>query len=78
MASHAVRARKAEAALEGRPLDSAAIAMAAALVVEEASPADDAYATAWYRRQVAAIDLAPACRLIGESHDQGCRPVHLE
>jgi xanthine dehydrogenase small subunit len=58
MASHAVRARKAEAALEGRPLDSAAIAAAAALVGEEASPADDAYASAWYRRQIAPIHLS--------------------
>jgi len=55
MASHAIRSRKAEAALEGRSLDSAAIAAAAALVGEEASPADDAYATAWYRRQIAPI-----------------------
>jgi CO/xanthine dehydrogenase FAD-binding subunit len=58
MGSHAIRARKAEAALEGRSLDSATIAAAAARIAEDASPADDAYATAWYRRQVAPIHLA--------------------
>lgn len=58
MASHAMRAHKAEAALEGRSLDSAAIAAAANRIAGDASPADDAYATAWYRRQVAPVHLA--------------------
>lgn len=58
MAPHAIRAYKVEAALEGRPLDSAAIATAAIFVAEDASPADDAYATAWYRRQIAPIHLS--------------------
>ena len=58
MGSHAIRAYKAEAALEGRSLDSATIAAAAAQIAEDASPADDAYASAWYRRQVVPIHLA--------------------
>lgn len=64
MAAHAVRARKAEAALEGKALDTAAIEAAAKVVAEDTSPADDAYATAWYRRQIAPIHLK---RLLGEA-----------
>lgn len=57
MAAHALRARKAEAALEGRALDTASIEAAAGLIAEDTAPADDAYATAWYRRQIAPIHL---------------------
>lgn len=55
MAANAIRARKAEAALEGRKLGNDIIATAAKLIAAEASPADDAYATAWYRREIAPV-----------------------
>jgi CO/xanthine dehydrogenase FAD-binding subunit len=55
MAPHALRARKAELALEGKALDKAAIEAAAKVIAEGASPADDAYATAWYRREIAPV-----------------------
>lgn len=58
MAVNAIRARKAEAALEGRALDKDAIAAAAKLIAAESSPADDAYATAWYRREIAPVHFA--------------------
>lgn len=55
MAESSVRARKAEAALEGAALDHEAIAAAAKLITNETSPADDAYASAWYRREIAPV-----------------------
>jgi len=55
MAENAVRARKAEAALEGAALDHQAITAAAKLITTETSPADDAYASAWYRREIAPV-----------------------
>jgi xanthine dehydrogenase small subunit len=64
MAAHAVRARKAETALAGKALDKTAIDAAAKLVAEDTSPADDAYATAWYRRQIASVHFK---RLLGEA-----------
>lgn len=57
MAAHAMRARKAETALNGKTLDAAAIEAAASVVADGSAPADDAYATAWYRREVAPIHL---------------------
>ncbi len=62
MAAHAIRARKAEAALEGKTLDAGTIEAAARLATEDTSPADDAYASAWYRREIAPIHLK---RLLG-------------
>ncbi|GAB5377893.1 MAG: hypothetical protein AcusKO_43550 [Acuticoccus sp.] len=59
-----MRATGAERALEGQPLDEAAIARAAAAASEGLSPADDALASAWYRREVAAVHLA---RVLKES-----------
>jgi CO/xanthine dehydrogenase FAD-binding subunit len=44
-----LRARRAEAALEGQRLDTALIAEAAELAAEEAMPIDDVRASAWYR-----------------------------
>jgi xanthine dehydrogenase small subunit len=64
MAPCAVRARKAEAALEGKALDKTAIEAAAKLGAEATAPADDAYATAWYRRQVVPIHMK---RLLGDA-----------
>lgn len=58
MAASAIRARKAEAALEGRKLDRDVIAAAAKLIGDGVSPADDAYATAWYRREIAPVHFS--------------------
>jgi CO/xanthine dehydrogenase FAD-binding subunit len=58
MAAHPVRAHKAEAALEGRPLDKETIAAAAAVLADQTSPADDPYATGWYRREIAPVHFS--------------------
>lgn len=55
MAPHAIRARKAELALEGNALDKTAIETAAKVIAEGTAPADDAYATAWYRREIVVV-----------------------
>jgi CO/xanthine dehydrogenase FAD-binding subunit len=55
MGPHSLRARKAELALEGKALDKAAIEAAVKVVAEGTAPADDAYATAWYRREIAPV-----------------------
>jgi CO/xanthine dehydrogenase FAD-binding subunit len=52
-----MRARAAERALEGRPLDAATIAAAASAITEGTSPVDDALGSAWYRREVAGVHL---------------------
>jgi xanthine dehydrogenase small subunit len=57
MAPTPIRARAVERALEGRSLDAAGIAPALAVAAEGASPATDALASAWYRREVVAIHL---------------------
>jgi CO/xanthine dehydrogenase FAD-binding subunit len=57
MAAVPIRAKAAERALEGRPLDGAAISAAAAAVIEGTAPADNALASAWYRREIAGVHL---------------------
>lgn len=57
MAPTPIRARAVERALEGRGLDAAGIAPALAAAAEGTSPATDALASAWYRREVVAIHL---------------------
>jgi CO/xanthine dehydrogenase FAD-binding subunit len=57
MAPTPIRARAVERMLEGRSLDAAGIAPALAAAAEGTSPATDALASAWYRREVAAIHL---------------------
>jgi CO/xanthine dehydrogenase FAD-binding subunit len=52
-----MRARAAERALEGRSLDAATISAAAAAAAEGASPADNALASAWYRREIIGVHL---------------------
>jgi CO/xanthine dehydrogenase FAD-binding subunit len=52
-----VRAKAAERALEGRGLDAAGIAPALAVAVEGTSPADDAIASAWWRREILPVYL---------------------
>lgn len=57
MAQTQIRAKAAERALEGRPLDAPTIAAAASAAVEGTSPADNALASGWYRREIVGIHL---------------------
>jgi CO/xanthine dehydrogenase FAD-binding subunit len=57
MAPMPIRARAAERALEGRPLDASAIAAAASAITEGTSPVDDALGSAWYRREIVGVHL---------------------
>lgn len=57
MAATQIRAKAAERALEGRPLDAATINAAAAAAAEGASPTDSALGSAWYRREVIGVHL---------------------
>jgi CO/xanthine dehydrogenase FAD-binding subunit len=57
---HPVRAHAAEAAIEGRPLDDASIAAAAAAATEDAQPFDDGIASAWYRRRMVGVVVRQA------------------
>jgi len=47
-----LRARKTEAALEGKPLDAATADRVAATARDEVRPIDDVRASAWYRREL--------------------------
>ncbi len=62
MALTPIRAKGVERALEGRSLDEAGIAAAIAVAAEGTSPATDALASAWYRREMIAVHLK---RLLG-------------
>jgi len=64
MAPHPIRAKAAEAALDGKVLDKAAIAAAASVASEGSTPQSDPYASAWYRREIAPVYLA---RLLGQA-----------
>jgi CO/xanthine dehydrogenase FAD-binding subunit len=57
MAPMPMRAKAAERALEGRSLDEAGISAALAACAEGTAPADDAIASAWYRREILPIHL---------------------
>lgn len=57
MAPTAVRARGVERALDGRPLDAAAIGAARQVAGEGARPATDAIASEWYRREMLPVHL---------------------
>lgn len=57
MAPMPLRARAAERALEGRPLDPPTMSAAASAITEGTSPADDALGSAWYRREIASVHL---------------------
>jgi len=52
-----VRGKAAERALEGRSLDAAGVAPAIAVAVDGTSPADDAIASAWWRREILPVHL---------------------
>ena len=58
MGTCAGRARTVEAALEGATLDNRGIAGALDAIGNDISPVDDSLATAWYRREVAPIQLS--------------------
>jgi CO/xanthine dehydrogenase FAD-binding subunit len=62
--SRPVRARSAEAALAGRPLDAAAVNEAADRALDDANPFTDAYASAWYRARVLPVHFRRA--ILGE------------
>lgn len=57
MAPTQIRAKAAERALEGRPLDASTIAAVASAAVEGTSPTDNALASAWYRREIVGVHL---------------------
>lgn len=57
MAPTPVRAKAAERALEGHILDEAGVAPAVAAASEGLSPPTDAFASAWYRREVVGVHL---------------------
>ena len=57
MAPTPIRAPAVERALEGRSLDQGGIAAALAVAAEDCAPADDAIASAWYRREVLPVHL---------------------
>ncbi len=59
-----VRALKAESALDGQKLDADSIAKAGALLIEDAAPFTDAYASAWYRARVLSVHFRRA--ILGE------------
>ena len=64
VAKSAVRALSVEAALAGKPFDRANVEAAAAEARNDIAPADDAYASAWYRARVTPVYIRRA--LIGE------------
>jgi CO/xanthine dehydrogenase FAD-binding subunit len=57
MAPTAIRAKAAERALEAKTLDESGVAAAVAAAAEGTSPATDAIASAWYRREVVGVHL---------------------
>lgn len=65
MAPTPIRALAVERALEGKTLDAGSIAPALAVAAEGTSPADDAIASAWYRREVLPVHLKRL--LLGET-----------
>ena len=63
VAQSAVRAPSVEKALIGKPLDRASVEAAARHADADIEPADDAYASAWYRARVTPVHISRA--LIG-------------
>ena len=59
-----VLALTAAAALDGQKLDAASIAKAGALLIKDAAPFTDAYASAWYRARVLPVHFRRA--ILGE------------
>jgi CO/xanthine dehydrogenase FAD-binding subunit len=61
-----LRAKAVERALEGRTLDAAGVAPALAVAADGTSPADDAIASAWWRREILPVHLRRL--LLGAGH----------
>lgn len=57
MAPTQIRAKAAERALEGRPLDPSSIAAAAAVATEGTTPLENAFGSAWYRREIVGVHI---------------------
>lgn len=57
MGATPLRAKSAEAALEGKSLDSSSVTAACAALGNDLQPPDDAIASSWYRREVAPVHL---------------------
>jgi CO/xanthine dehydrogenase FAD-binding subunit len=64
VAKSAIRAPSVEQALTGKPLDRASVDAAAREALRDIAPADDAYASAWYRARVTPVHIRRA--LLGE------------
>jgi CO/xanthine dehydrogenase FAD-binding subunit len=64
-ADHPVRARRAEAALLGQPLEAKSVAEAAALAMQDALPFSDALASDWYRRKMVGAFVRRALEMVG-------------
>lgn len=64
VAGYPLRAASVEKALQGKPLDRTTVEAAAKEAANDIDPADDAYATAWYRRRVTPVHIRRA--LVGE------------
>lgn len=78
LAPTVVRAPKAEAALQGRALDAAAIADAASAVLEDVSPIDDVRGSAPYRRKTVSALVERALTRIAEDRcTQGLPQRHV-
>jgi carbon-monoxide dehydrogenase medium subunit len=61
---HPLRARAAEAVLEGAGLDEQSIAQAAEAAMQEVEPYTDAVASEWYRRKMVGVYVGRALRQI--------------
>ena len=57
-----MRAIAVERALEGRRLESGVVEAAAAVAADGCSPSTDAFASAWYRREVLPVHLSRLLR----------------
>jgi CO/xanthine dehydrogenase FAD-binding subunit len=64
VARSAIRSPSAEKALIGKPLDRDSVEAAAREALKDIAPADDAYASAWYRARVTPVHIRRA--LLGE------------
>ncbi len=60
-----LRARRVEAALEGKPLDAATIAAAVAASADDAKPIDDVRASAWYRGHLVRVFVEEVLNDVG-------------
>ena len=65
---HPMRVARAEAALEGAPLNKLSIVSAATLASEDCHPATDAIASEWYRREMVKVMVS---RCLGKIEEEG-------